>query len=1240
VSVCPSCGHPNQPGAKFCSECGVALAAAGPPSYEERKVVTVLFADLVGFTSRAEQLDPEDVRALLSPYYARLRSELERFGGTVEKFIGDAVMALFGAPTGHEDDPERAVLAALAIRDWVRAEKRIQVRLAVHTGEALVTLDARPVQGEGMAAGDVVNTAARLQAAAPVNGVLVGERTFRATRAVIEYREAPPVAAKGKKEPVAAWEALAARARSGVGLPDQARTALVGRDRELGVLRDVLARVRAERSAQLVTVVGVPGIGKSRLLYELWQAAEADADPVRWRLGRSLPYGEGVSFWALAEMVKAQAGILESDTSGQAEAKLTEMAAAIVPGASEAGWVRRQLGALVGLGGVSVPAGGDRRAEAFAAWRYFFEALAEQGPLVLVFEDLHWADDGLLDFVDYLAEWAGEVPLLVVGAARPELLERRPGWGGGKPNALTLSLAPLSDQDTARLIGSLPGRPTLEAGQQQVLLAKAGGNPLYAEQYAQMLAEQGAGHPPVPESVHGIIGARLDLLDLADKRLLQDAAVVGKVFWPGAVAALGGGDARGGEMEECLHGLERKQFVRRERRSSVAGQTQYAFAHVLVRDVAYGQIPRAARAAKHLDAAGWIESLGRPEDHAEMLAHHYLSALDLARAANRDAANLAPRARLALVGAGDRALALNAFTAAAGFYRAALGLWPQDAAQQRAGLLFRLAVALGGAGEDGDGAAMEQARSALLAALDRAGAAEAEARLGELWWLKGHRDRAFEHLGRAQALVRDEPASAAKAYVLSELARYRMLADQFDAQTAGQALELAEELGLGEVRAHVLITTGTARTLAGDSQGKADIQRGLEIALAGNYLSAVSRGYANLSHSAETVDGDLPEGLRLALEAEKVAQRLGARAMLRWTHGALVGLWFELGNWDKCARAADEFLAESAALGPHYHDAGIRSFRSWMRLARDEVEAALADQRESLISGRQAKDPQALYPALALSAYVLAAAGQADEAQLVLSELFATGAVDVGNLNETCTDGVLAAEIMGRRDEARQWLGTRRDYRWLAVAQALADQEFVTAAESLDSMGAARVAALARLRAAQELLRTGQPADADDQLRPALHFFRSVDATRFIREAETLLAHRRSDHCSGKAHNYPSVNQDRLDGFTVGLLAAPYTNLPSPGTASRSGRQDTERSPPGDVPPERTARVTKSPRCQETPVRNTDEAAPCAVEWWTTSAGTRAVTYRHICVAGRLADLGYGPTRARRPYFYGAAPAR
>jgi class 3 adenylate cyclase/tetratricopeptide (TPR) repeat protein len=721
----------------------VVLVQAAPLAQAERKVVTVLFADLVGFTSRAEQMDPEDVRAVLAPYYARLRAELERFGGTVEKFIGDAVMALFGAPATHEDDPERAVRAALAIRDWVAGEARIEVRLGVATGEALITLGARPGQGEGMAAGDVVNTAARLQAAAPVNGILVGERTFRATRAVIEYRAAEPITAKGKREPVAVWEAEAARARLGMDVPHHA-TALVGRDRELGLLRGALARVRAERCPQLVTLVGVPGIGKSRLLFELSRLADAEPELVSWRQGRCLPYGEGASFWALAEIVKAQAGILETDSVGQARAKLAQTTAEVMSGTAEAGWVARHLGVLAGsgnsAGGTSGgSAGGNRRGEVFAAWRQFFEALAEAGPLVLVFEDLHWADDGLLDFVDYLAGWAGAVPLLVVGSARPELLARRPGWGGGKPNAVTLSLAPLSDEDTVQLIGARAGRAVAGAGQQAALLARAGGNPLFAEQYAQMLVDHAAGSEPavpelaVPESVQGIIGARLDLLAPEEKRLLHDAAVIGKVFWPGAVAALSGmpGDDAVGEagLEEYLHRLEAKQFVRRERASSLAGQSQYAFAHVLVRDVAYGQIPRAARAEKHIQAAGWIESLGRASDHAEMLAHHYLSALELARAANQDTTTLVPAARMALQAAGDRAGAVNAFTPAAGYYRAALALWPGDAQEPRAGLLRLLGTALFEAG-DLSGAEAVLAEGAEVAAA--AGLPAVRARIGVL----------------------------------------------------------------------------------------------------------------------------------------------------------------------------------------------------------------------------------------------------------------------------------------------------------------------------------------------------------------------------------------------------------------------------------------------------------------------------------------------------------------------------
>src|SRR5947208_12790184 len=600
MSTCPSCGHDNPVGAKFCSECAAPLVASAPDPRAERKIVTVLFADLVGFTARAERLDPEDVQAVLAPYHTRLRSELERYGGTVEKFIGDAVMALFGAPVAHEDDPERALRAALAIRDWVAEEGKLQVRIGVNTGEALIDRAARPESGEGMAAGDVVNTAARIQAAAPVNGILVGEATYRSTSQTIDYREPATIEAKGKEEPIAVWEVVQARSRFGVDLAQQGAAELVGRERELELLKSALTRARLQESPELVTLVGVPGIGKSRLVGELMasiERGEQDSQLIFWRQGRSLPYGEGVSFWALAEMVKAQAGILETDDVVEADAKLARAVDSLVQ--EDAEWMKTHLRPLIGQASSELP--GGSRDEAFAAWRRFFEAMAEQRPLVLVFEDVQWADDGLLDFIEHLVDWVRGVPVLLLCTARLELLERRPAWGGGKLNAATVALAPLSDDETAALISALSERPLLPAETQSALLDRAGGNPLYAEQYVRMLAERETAEDlPLPESVQGIIASRLDALPAEEKALLQDAAVVGKVFWLGGLA----GDKD--ELERRLHALERKEFVERARRASVAGETEFAFKHLLVRDVAYGQIPRRERADKHRLAAEWI----------------------------------------------------------------------------------------------------------------------------------------------------------------------------------------------------------------------------------------------------------------------------------------------------------------------------------------------------------------------------------------------------------------------------------------------------------------------------------------------------------------------------------------------------------------------------------------------------------------------------------------------------------
>jgi class 3 adenylate cyclase/tetratricopeptide (TPR) repeat protein len=813
MPVCQRCGEENPERARFCLACAAPLAAAVAARREERKRVSVLFCDLVGFTSRSERLDVEDVRSVLAPYYARLRADLERFGGTVEKFIGDAVMALFGAPTAHEDDPERAVRAALAIRDTIADLNQatpglgLQVRVGVTTGEALVVLDARPAEGEGMASGDVVNTAARLQAAAPVDGILVDETTWRATDRQIRYQEAAPVTAKGKAEPVPAWLALAPWANLGVEVDQASRAALVGRERELELLRAALARASDEQAVQLVTLVGVPGMGKSRLVWELLQLVEAEPALTTWRQGRCLPYGEGVALWALGEVVKAQAGILDSDPADQAQAKLDQAVAELVADQQEAGWVSGHLRPLVGLAG-STQDGGGRQEEAFAAWRRFCEALAEQGPAVLVVEDLHWADETLLDFLDHLLDWAAEVPLLVVATARPELLARRPSWGGGKPNSAIVSLTALSDHDTARLVAGLLDQVLLPAELHAALLARAGGNPLYAEEYVRMLADRGflrrvggswrlerAGELPLPESVQGIIAARLDALGPEEKALVQDAAVLGTVGWPGALAAVAEGEPVA--LEARLRALDRRAFVRHERRSAVAGERQYAFRHVLVRDVAYGQLPRAARADKHRRAAEWLEAVApdRAEDRAELLAHHWQQAYRFARAAGQDTTTLAQRARLALRDAGDRALDLNAFAAALRWYAAALELWPAGD-PERARLLLRHGRARMYA-EQAGGELLAEARDGLLALGDREAAAEAEALLGQLTRWQGKGEESLEHGRRAAALLEGSEPSRAKAVAFVNLSGSLMQAgrNQEAIRVGRQALALAELAG-------------------------------------------------------------------------------------------------------------------------------------------------------------------------------------------------------------------------------------------------------------------------------------------------------------------------------------------------------------------------------------------------------------------------------------------------------------
>jgi len=1031
-------------------------------SREERKVVTVLFTDLVGFTSRAEDLDPEDVRALLSPYYARLRDQIEQRGGTVEKFIGDAVMAVFGAPVAHEDDPVRAVLTALAIRD---SSPDLEIRTAVHTGEALVYLDADVTAGEAFVSGDVVNTAARLQSAAPVNGILVGEATYRATRHVIDYREAPEVEAKGKSRPVPVWEVVAARPRYGTDVEQTQRGPLVGREREVFLLTDAFQRSKSEETAQLVTLVGVPGIGKSRLVAELFSILDADPDVYWWRQGRSLPYGESRSVWALGEIVKAQAGILESDDAQTAREKLAA--------ACSDEWVLSHLFALAGVAG-EIDESRDRRVEAFSAWRRFFESLAEERPLVLVFEDLHWADDALLDFVDYLAEWVAGVPMLVVATARPELLERRPDWGGGKRNATTISIGALSDDATARLL------PVMPAAKQQLVLARAEGNPLYAAEFARMVEDNPGEDLPLPETVQGLIAARIDQLPAEEKTLVQDAAVLGKVFWPSALESA---------SEDALHALARKEFIRRDRRSAVAGETQYAFLHLLVRDVAYGQMPRARRMARHRAAAEWIESISpdRSEDRAEMLAHHYREALRLAEASGADTAPFRERAFAALCDASERAAALNSWNAAADLATEALAL------EKRPDLQLRLARAKAFARADIDLPLAEEARDGFLAAGDLESAAMTEAFLGWAAWWTSDGEGARAHAEAAVELARDLPTSFAKAFAYARSARLDGIGGdpQRGIDRANEVLAMAEELDSDELRSDALNTRGISKNKLDDLTSVDDLRRSVELADASNDPQQMATARNNLA-SVLTSLGRLREGTSIVREAREVGLRFGSLAAAQWP--AMQMIVNKMMAGDPTALADAEEMLSEVTPGSQVHN-GLLFVRGYVLTALGRFDEAEPVVEASLAGSRLARDSQAVAPALAAKLFLLLLAGRRDEANAVADELVASAAY----FDPTAAgDIALPLVELGRE---RDWVGETRLFRttlWADAGTAAAAGDLVRAAEVYGEIGAAFAEAWARLLAAER-------GDLS-QLEAARAFFVDYGATPFVARCEAVLA--------------------------------------------------------------------------------------------------------------------------------------
>ncbi len=996
MATCASCGEANPDRARFCLNCGSPLQAA--PAGEERKVVTVLFCDLVGFTASSDGADPEDVRARIRPYHARLRQEIERYGGTIEKFIGDAVMAVFGAPVAHEDDPERAVRAGLRILDAISdlndsdPSLQLQVRVGIETGEAVMAVGARPERGEGIVTGDVVNTASRLQGAAPVNGVVVGAGTHAATERVFEYHDLEPVALKGKAESVRLWHAVAARARFGTDVTRGLTTPLVGRQIDLGILTGAFQKSLHDSSVQLVTIVGEPGVGKSRLVAELF--AHIDGQPdllIRWRQGRCLPYGDSVAFWALGEIVKAEAGILESDSPAAAASRID----AVVQEHPDAPWLRQRLRPLVGLDAPEAAL-----EENFAAWQAFLEHLAEQRPCVFVFEDLHWADQTFLAFLEHLAEYAEGVPMLLLGTARPELFEKAPAFAQSAINTHRINLALLTDVETARLVSNLLEQVILPAEIHQAILSRSGGNPLYAQEFVRLLKDRGIlarrgltwaidpdAEIPMPTGIHALITARLDTLAADRKRLLQDAAVIGKVFWSGAVAEMSGLDTA--EVERVLHELSRKELVRAARSSSIDRQTEYAFSHALIRDVCHSQIPRARRAERHQRAARWIEGVSgeRVADHADILAYHYTEALALARAAGAPdlARELEAPARRFLLLAGDRTIGLETGKAMQHYSRA-LELAPAGD-PERPAILFRWGDAARQAGRQ------TEAVDALRAAVagfedlhDGLGAARAMVMLAQTLVYSGDA-RGHELVEEAVARLEREALGADLVSGYSQAAGLcvRRGAYHEAIRWADRAIALASELGL-EVPVGALGSRGTSRCCLGDPEGLEEERRALGAAVARGLGRQAAVLYNNMAVDLASIAGP-GEALRTLEEGIAFAESRGIDEWAMWMKTGILNNRLAVGAWD-------QIETDAVPLADRLESGGMVIPLIWVRLAmgrmlllRGERERAEPIIEWALEAARTAGGADERPAAFTLAALDRLEAGQPDRARELLNEL-------------------------------------------------------------------------------------------------------------------------------------------------------------------------------------------------------------------------------------------------------------
>jgi class 3 adenylate cyclase/predicted ATPase len=923
AAPCPNCGASNRPGAGFCGECGTSLQ--GEPStargdstplspVAERRLVSVLFADLVGFTPFSEEQDAEEVREFLGRYFDIGREIVGRYGGVVEKFIGDAVMAVWGTPTAHEDDAERAVRAALEIVDSVRGlQPGIQARAGVLTGEAAVNLAAG---NQAMVAGDLVNTASRLQSVAPPGTVLVGEATMRAASGAIAFEPAGEHTLKGKATPVPSWRALRVVAhRGGAGRSETLEAPFVGRDEEFRLLKELLHTTGRDPRARLLSVTGPAGIGKSRLAWELEKYVDGVLESIYWHRGRSPAYGEGITFWALGEMVRQRARLAETDEDPTTRGRIAETVAEHVSDPEDRAWIEPALLALLGL---EPPPPGGRDA-LFSAWRMFFERVAGRGTTVLVFEDLQWADTGLLDFIDHLMEWSRASPVLVITLARPELFDRRSDWGSGMRNFTSLALEPLSEAAMRELLaGLVPGLPEAAAG---AIVARADGVPLYAVETVRMLVGDGRlelvdgayrpvgelGEPTVPDSLRSLIASRLDGLDPAERSLLQDGAVLGQSFTLAGLEVVSGLSQEG--LKPRLAALVRKELLRVEMDPRSPERGQYAFVQALIREVAYGTLAKSDRRRRHVAAAEFFASLG-DDELAGAVARHYLDAYR-STPAGPEAERIAERAHLALASAAARAASLGAHDQAVAFLELALSITAEPRIQ--ADLLERAAVSSNAAGQYS--AAESYARRAIEIMRptgDRAALARLTFQLGQSLINEGETEAAIEVCMSALAEhpVDQAVVDEAQARLLAGLAHAYQRHAEYEraASAADRAMAAAERLDIQPIVAQAMVTKGTVMASLGrPRESAALLEAGVRLAKETGQIPLELRARNNLA--AALSDDDLVKAWQILQEGRELAEKVGDQQMTAWMR-MVSGIYAHHRGegWDEALLGIDEQL--------------------------------------------------------------------------------------------------------------------------------------------------------------------------------------------------------------------------------------------------------------------------------------------------------------------------------------------